>query len=367
MNTNHEMIREVFHMQSIYFVTRNMFAGGAERVIAQLANYFAAKNYYVKIITIAEANVYYDLRKEIEVISIGTKSKNELKNKIIQYTYLRRLIKKEKPQIVLAMPEDLGVYALGSLIGLKTKVFVSERNNPWVMPDVKITRIVRRMVYPFADGLIFQTEMAKSFFPKNIQQKGVVLNNPVDEERIPYQFQGERKRTIVSVGRLASQKNYTLLIEAFERFYQKHNDYTLHIYGDGEERIKLQKQIDSLGMAKAIVLEGRKSNVLEIINDAGVFVLPSDYEGMPNVLIEAMCMGMPVISTDCPSGGPKQLITSGTDGILVPVGDVAAMKEAMERMTNKEYAKGLSNNAYKLREKLTNIDVYKAWETYLFK
>lgn len=351
---------------SIFFVTRNMFAGGAERVIAQLANYFVDNCYSVKIITIADANNYYEINSEVKIISIGKKSNNELKNKILQYSKLRRMVIEEKPEVVLTLPEDIGVYVLASLIGVNIPVYVSERNNPWVMPDVKITRVLRKAVYPFASGIIFQTEMAKSFFSKRIQNKGIVINNPVDSTRIPLLFEGERKKRIVAVGRLASQKNFVLLINAFNIFNQRNEQYTLSIYGDGEKREMLQHRINKLGLQKKIFLEGRRENVLEEIKDASFFVLSSDYEGMPNVLIEAMCMGLPVISTDCPSGGPRELIKSGINGILVPVGDEEAMVEAMERMANEIFANQLGLRAYELRDRLTDKLIFKKWESYLF-
>jgi glycosyltransferase involved in cell wall biosynthesis len=97
-----------------------------------------------------------------------------------------------------------------------------------------------------------------------------------------------------------------------------------------------------------------------------MFVLSSDYEGMPNVLLEAMCMGMPSISTDCPSGGPRELIEDGVNGLLVPVGDVEALAEAMEKMADPDFAAQMAEAAYRIREELTSTDVFVSWYRYLF-
>lgn len=129
--------------------------------------------------------------------------------------------------------------------------------------------------------------------------------NPVEAERIPSQYRGERENVIVAAGRLAPQKNFSLLIKAFARFNKHHPEYTLRIYGEGELREELTNLTNSLQIAEKVELPGRSVSLLQEMNSAAMFVLTSDYEGMPNVLLEAMCMGMPVISTDCPSGGRK--------------------------------------------------------------
>ncbi len=353
-------------MKKICVVTKSMFAGGAERVIAQLVNYLAEQNIACSIVTMDQEKVLYELHKDVTLTAIGKKSNNKIADRIKRYGILRKMMKKEKPDIILSMPEDTGIYVLAAMLGTGIPVVVSERNNPWVMPDVKITRILRKWMYPFAKGIIFQTEMAKSFFPKRIQKKGIVLPNPVDASRIPEAYCGERDKRIAAVGRLSSQKNFPMLIQAFAKFSKEHSDYRLVIYGDGSQRETLEKLIVQLGLADRVELPGRNQQVLEEIRKAAMFVLSSDYEGMPNVLIEAMCMGMPVISTDCPSGGPRQLIENGVNGLLVPVGDADSMCQAMLRMTNYEDAKRMASSAYQLRENATSEDVFRRWSAYLF-
>lgn len=353
--------------KKIIIVTRSMYAGGAERVIAQLANYFNSEGIVCKIVTIDNEKILYKLNNTIEILPIGMKSKNKLFDKISRYSILRTLIRKERPDVVLSMPEDIGIYVILALLGLNIPVFVSERNNPWVMPDKKITRLLRKFMYPFATGLVFQTEMAKSFFPSKIQDKGIVLPNPIDVSRIPKQHKGERKKVIVGAGRLDKQKNFSLLIRAFGEFSKKHPDYSLHIYGDGGLRNSLEQQIEKLDLIGKVELLGRKNDLLERMNSSAMFVLSSDYEGMPNVLLEAMCMGMPVISTDCPSGGPRELINHGVNGLLIDVGDETDLLQAMERLTDETYAEQLCKQAYLLRDKLTSQDIFSEWKAYLFR
>lgn len=352
--------------KKIVVVTRNMVGDGAERVIAQLVNYFAAQGKRCSIVTLNDDEVFYKLDPSISVLPVGQKSGNKLLDKLLRYRQVRKLVLREQPDLVLSMPEEIGVYVLLALLGTRIPVYVSERNNPWVMPDVKVTRLLRTLMYPFARGIIFQTEMARSFFPASIQAKGVVLKNPVDASRIPAQFQGQREKVIVAAGRLSEQKNMPLLLKAFARFSPEYPEFKLRIFGEGELREELTALAHSLQIGEKTELPGRSTTLLEKMNSAAMFVLSSDYEGMPNVLLEAMCMGMPAISTDCPSGGPRELIEDGVNGLLVPVGDEAALHAAMERMADPEFAEKMAGAAYEIRETLTSREVFVSWYRYLF-
>lgn len=353
-------------MKSIDIITKAMTSGGAERVIAQLANYFIEQNISCRIITTDNREVMYPLDETIEVLAIGKKSNNKAIDRILRYKRIRSVVQKNRPDVVLTMPEDTGIYAILALIGTGIPVFVSERNNPWVMPNIKITRFLRKLAYLFAKGIIFQTEMAKSFFSRHIQKKGVVLQNPVDEKRIPEPYTGERKKIFAAVGRLEPQKNYPMLIKAFSEFHEAEQDYQLIIYGEGTERANLEKLIKQLNLEDSVFLPGRNKDVLNAINDSAAFILSSDYEGMPSALIEAMCMGMPVISTDCPSGGPRELIHNGENGLLVEVNNTESMKKAMHQIIDGRSEK-LGKSAYVTGKQLTDSQIFEKWEKLLFR
>jgi glycosyltransferase involved in cell wall biosynthesis len=353
-------------MKKIDIITRAMTSGGAERVIAQLANYFVTNDICCRIITTDKREVMYPLDEKVQIISVGKKSDNKVIDRVVRYSTLRKIVLSDRPDVVLTMPEDTGIYVILALLGTGIPVYVSERNNPWVMPDVKVTRFLRQIAYPFAKGVIFQTEMAKSFFSPRIQKKGVVLPNPVDASRIPEPYKGEREKKFVAVGRLEPQKNFPLLIRAFAEFNKEIHGYNLTIYGEGSERVKLEKLIEDLGMQDNIELPGRDKDVLNKINSAAAFILSSDYEGMPNALIESMCMGMPVISTDCPSGGPRELICDGKNGLLVRVNDINGMTDAMRKIVG-ENSKLFGENAYVTGKKLTDPYVFEEWENVLFR
>lgn len=353
-------------MKRIFFVTRSLSAGGAERVIVQLANSFTKENIECTIITLNNDKAFYDINNQINQYPIGKLSTNRIIDKIKKYKTIREYVKLNKPDIVLSLPEDVGIYVIPSLIGTGIPVVVSERNNPWVMPWKKVTRLFRKIFYPFAKGIIFQTEEAASFFSKKIQKKGIVLPNPLDLGRIPEPISSPKRKEIVGAGRLESQKNFPLLIKSFANFYKKYPDYSLTIYGEGTLKDELKSLAASLLPAKAYSFKGNSQDLLNEINGASMFVLSSDYEGMPNVLIEAMALGLPVISTNCPSGGPAKLIQNGINGILTRVGDEKELSAAMVRLIEDNKLRNkISKNALKIRDILDSDRVSKQWREYL--
>lgn len=347
-------------------VTRNMQAGGAERVISQLLNGWLADGHTCSLILLDRTEIFYRVSDKVHLYEIGKIANKHYLDKLKRYKAVRRILQEIKPDVVLSMPEEIGIYVIGAMLGTGIPVVVSERNDPWTMPYVKATRILRKILYPFAAGYIFQTKRAASFFSKRIQKKGTVLPNPLDLSRIPEPFCGERDKTVVGAGRFEAQKNFPMLIDAFAEFYKSHSDYKLIIYGDGRLRGQMLAYAAERLPIYAFDFPGRISDLPERTCRGGMFVLSSDFEGMPNVLIEAMSMGVPCVSTDCPSGGPAEFITDGKNGYLVPVGDSAAMAEKMCLIADgRAVFDNLNENAERIKARLNASAVCKDWLTYL--
>ena len=350
----------------IAVVTRNLRSGGAERVISQLLDKWVDWGNDCHLILLDKTEHFYKINDSVNLHEIGRLSENSAKNKLKVYAKVRQIIKEIKPDIVLSMPEEIGIYVIGAMLGTGIPVVVSERNNPRVMPYVKATRALRKILYPFAAGYIFQTQQAASFFSKRIQNKGIVLPNPLDLSRIPEPYTGERSRTVVGAGRFEKQKNFPLLIDAFAKFYENHRDYKLVIYGDGKLRESITSYAENRLPRDVFEFPGRETALPEKIKSCGMFVLSSDFEGMPNVLIEAMSMGVPVISTDCPSGGPADLIRDGENGYLVPTGDADAISEKMKQIADGESCfASLTASADKIKKELDASAVCQKWLDYL--
>ena len=173
---------------------------------------------------------------------------------------------------------------------------------------------------------------------------------------------------MVTLGRVVKQKNHELLINAFAKIAGYYPDENLLIYGKGNRDIEdtLKKKVEALGLEKRIKLMGPTTQVENVLAHAKLFVLSSDYEGMPNALMEAMAAGVPCISTDCPCGGPRTLIRNEMDGILVPTGNCEMMAEAISRLLS-EYntANNLSTSAKKRSDIFKPEIIFEQWKNYI--
>ncbi len=335
--------------------------GGAERVSVNLARWFIGQGSEVVFFnTKKPAEKEYDLPDGAARILCWSK------NKVGITSNLRKALKKERPDAVIVMGTPMCVYAIPALTGLRIPTAVSERSSPGNAKIKKTTRVFSDLLVGSADAFIFQTEDAKKYFKKKIREKGRVIPNPIVASSLPDPYRGERTKRFVALGRLVAEKNYPLLIDAFGRFHKTHPEYVLEIYGDGPEREKLQARIDADGLGDSITLFRSRSDVLEHVKDARGFVLSSDLEGMPNALIEAMAIGIPSVSTDCPCGGPADLIEDGVSGILVPTGDSDALAGAIGKIADDaEFAGTLSANSVGIRERLDINVIGKEWSDVL--
>ncbi len=353
---------------NILFTVGTLQSGGAERVVSILANMLAEKGNEVEIVlNNYQSESAYFIKNNVKISNIH--SKKILGKNFFHYCYqLRKKIKYEKYDVVISFLWANNIKTIISSLGLKTPVIVSERINPYMAPSKKLMRGIRNLIYLLADGYVLQTQQMKEYFGRKVNRIGVVIANPIDTKRLPEYFVGERKKEIVAVNRLNEQKNIPMLIEAFDSISKKHPDYILNIYGEGTERNYLEGLINSLGLSEKIFLCGSKKNVLELINDSSLFILSSNFEGMPNALIEAMCLGLPCISTDSPIGGSAMLIENKANGLLIPVGDKEALINAINYMLeNPEKANEMGKNAINTREILAVDVIVTKWENYIDK
>ena len=351
-------------MKKIVFVIRHLHSGGAERVTAALANELCKNNQYqVHVIIFSrDSESEYHLDDRVCCHSMGTPPCGRMKAIIYRCTYLRKIIDSINPYCVVSLDGIRSIMlTLVSMIGRKRHLVLSERNDPRSHPSSKALRLLRFFAYSVCAGVIFQTNEAKSFFPKFIQKKSVVICNPITSE-LPDPNTGERVPRIVNFCRLVPQKNLGLLIDAFSDIVDLFPEYSLHIYGDGEERERLENKIKQMNLQNKILLHGYSNNIYEEINDAALFVSSSNYEGISNSMLEAMALGIPCICTDCPAGGARDVIKPGVNGLLVAVGDKSGLSQMMkEVLSNKELSETISEGGLKLREELCVSEISKKW------
>lgn len=345
----------------------SLTGGGAERVACNLANYLFLHDYDVEILTMSDVADNYIPNPGVKRSSLikAEERKNRIFDAILRYRRLGKYMEQEKVDCyVVMLPITIAMMLLQKK-KTKAKILVSERNNPESYS--RFIQFVQKSLCKKADGYVFQTEEAMTWYNKNLKNtKTIVIPNAINPDFLRAPYMGERKKTIVGIGRLKAQKNFPLLIHAFQRISADFPEYDLVIYGEGEKRKDLENLVIELNLLGRVSFLGSISNIAETMEDKSLFVLSSNFEGMPNALIEAMALGLPCISTDCPCGGPRYLIKDGENGVLVPVGDVDAMANAMKKLLeNEDIRTTTGNNARAIQTRLSPEKIYGQWESFI--
>lgn len=325
-------------MHKVVLYIGSLSRGGAERVIATLANYLNKKGVSCVVVTTYQRENEYELEEGIKRIILSTPKKRRIISRffcnISQLLKLRNVVKKEHPNTVLSFMGEPNFRMLLSCLGLKTRKVISIRNDPSKEYPTVISRFFAKILFRLADHIVFQTEDARKWFPASIRNKSSIILNPVDDVFFNTKFDGV-SHDFVTTGRLTPQKNHKVLINAFAKIADKIND-NLYIYGEGELRAELEQLVSDLNMQGRVFLPGAVKNVANVIKSAKLFVLSSDYEGLPNSLMEAMALGIPCIATDCPCGGPRMLLN---DDFLISVGDEIYLAEILLKIQDGRYFK----------------------------
>ena len=305
----------------ITFLLASLGSGGAERVVSLLANKMVERGHQVEIICLKFNDVYYQTDSRVKV----TLAMQQTQNRLTEVFWLRKYLKKQNPDVVIPFTEGVYCFTILSLLGTGIPIIASERLDPAAMSTTR--KVLKRLLLPFADWLVVQTQSIKEYFPESIQKKTSIIYNPVNEESLSptLPLREGRLNRIISVGRLYPQKNQAMMIRAFAKVADQFPDWQLVIFGEGPLRESLELIVESLEMKDRVLLPGRTENVIEELRKSKIFCMSSDYEGMSNAMIEAICVGLPIISTKV--SGTEELIRDGENGFIVEIGDE-------ERFTN---------------------------------
>ena len=354
----------------ITFVTSTLTSGGAERVISLLANNFAERGYEVEMIALTSISPdYYPLDPKVKFIHADKVSKGGLLGEL---WWFRKHIKKEQPDVVIAFMEAVYEFVLLALLGTKVPVISSERKDPATLGPLR--KILRWILLPTATAHVVQTQQIKQYYNQQIQKKTHIIYNPVNErvfetsydnddenDNLGLGIKDERLNRIISVGRLYPQKNQKMMIEAFAKIAPKFPEWSLVIYGEGYLRKDLESLVERLKVKDKVLLPGRCETVIEEVAKSKVFCLSSDYEGMSNAMIEALCVGTPVISTKV--SGTDELIRDGENGLLVDIGDTEGLAKALEKLlSNRELREKIGKEGQKLATRFKTDTIVDQWE-----
>lgn len=329
------MAKEI-EKKKICIAIHGLAHAGAERVAASWANYLAKQGHSVFFAVYAHTEDTYDLDPGVRVVPFAdTREQYFQMSKIKQLRRVRRIIRQERPEILISFLPKMQITMMLTTWGMRIKRIETVRNNPWTDTDIAGKRPLWDLCFRRSDAIIVQTKEQGEYFPQKLQKKITVISNPIakafSDRQKKYDTAGIRR--FVSVARISQQKNYPMMIRAFAQATQKDPLYKLDIYGAGapEAVQELQDLICQLGMEQSITLCGWKKNIPEMLPSYDGFLMSSNYEGMPNALAEAMATGLVCLSTDCKTG-PKDMIDPGVNGYLAATGSVEAFAEGIRKM-----------------------------------
>ena len=350
----------------ILFVIHSLGYGGSPRIMAYLANRLTLDGYEVFLLTYEDMTLMQELVPEVKQIGFSYSALPIFAvRRISQITQLRKVLKDIQPNILISFLPYPNMISIIASKGTQIPVVISQRGDPFALQSW-FTKF-RDFVYNFADGYVFQTNGAKNYYNKRIQARATVIPNPIVARNIPAKWIGEREDIIVHVGRFELKtKRQDILIKAYSKIVDHYPNMNLVLFGDGADEQKIKEFISNCRLEDRIVLAGVVTNVYEAIRKAKLFVLSSDNEGIPNALIEAMCVGLPCISTDCSPGGAAELIKNMENGMLVKAGSVDELANAMEYMlSNPEKAEIMGENALKIQHDLNSKVIINQWKEYI--
>lgn len=362
-------------------IISSLSSGGAERVLTNMANYWADKKNEVSMITL-DSNVsdFYELHPDInryalDVMDASASLLNAAKNNLIRIKKLRSAIREISPEVIISFMDVTNVLTILATRRLGLRVIISERSVPSHYPIEKAWLQLRRMTYSMADVVVAQTAQVAQWVEDNMKcQKVVVIPNPVSKVEVTnshvnlMDMIGTAKQapTIVAMGRMNKEKGFDLLLKAFAMVTSLHPDWRLVIFGEGQERNNLTSLSKDMGVSDKVFMPGLVKNPAHLLKQADIFVMSSRFEGFPNALLEAMACGLPVISFDCP-GGPGEIIRDGIDGLLVKPEDVNAMANAMKRLIeNKEERQRFGSHATEVCDRFSMDKIMRMWEVLFY-
>lgn len=341
----------------ITFITDTLSSGGSERVMSVIANELSKDN-VVEIICIRLHTVFYPLENNVKVTFADDYCR---KSYLHKFFWLRHYV--DRDSIVVAFMVPVYVFVLAALLFSKVRIIVSERNDPDAASLMR--RLLRYTLLWRADRLVVQTTNIARKMPLYCQNKIDIIYNPISEKYISGSaLNCSKENLIVSIGRLSPQKNQKMMIDGFCELLRQHPEYRLEIYGEGEIHDEIEAYIKEKGAEGKILLMGRNSNLQDVLPKAKMFVLTSDYEGMSNAMIEAMFVGLPVVTTAV--SGTEELIENGKNGIIVPIRSKEAFTNAICRLaSNEDLMKEMAQEAVKIKDKVTKDAIIKKWRRLL--
>ena len=356
---------------NVLFVTNSIGYGGAEKMMSFVANYLSKKKYTIIILNLNAVPNYVNryTQKFDNNIKIITLDKANYNKHVFCIRHIISTIRKFHIDVIVAFTMFPNFYAKIASLFTGVPSIMSERGDPYITFTKSLKDRIIYWVITASKGGVFQTKEASLFYTKNLRKRSKVIPNPIEGVEIPSVLIQNRQKTVVSVGRFKNvQKRYDIMLKAFWKFSQCHSDYILKLYGSGEDENLIREWVDKLNLSDKVVFMGVIKNPMNYIYNDGIFIITSDYEGIPNALLEAMAVGLPVVTTDCSPGGARLLVQNGENGQIVPLADVDAIANALARyVEDAGFAAHCGNNARRVLQTYSPSVIGDLWVSYIKK
>lgn len=346
-------IMKIKKINKICFVVPSLHKGGLERVTSILANQAIYSKIEVSIIILTPGlKVEYELDKNIDIYEPSFNYKRNIFFKLRVLSFLFKKVKLISPDVIISFSENFN--PLSILVGrfLSTRVFISDRSSPLLKINF-INRILKKISYPFATGILAQTELAKKKLD-NLNNNVFVIPNPI--RYINDSYDKQEDKIIISVGRLVKSKNFKELIRIFKNINKL--DWQLLILGDGPQYNELLDFIHVNNLEENVFLKGNIDDVDLYFAKSSIFAFTSLSEGFPNALNEAMSFPLATIAYNC-IAGPSDLIVDNINGYLVEEGDIESYTDKLyDLMTDRELRQRFCNEGIKNRKKFSQDIIF---------
>ncbi|MGU7783029.1 glycosyltransferase family 4 protein [Burkholderia sp. PU8-34] len=352
---------------NIVLVIGALGAGGAERVAVTLVNAWAARGDSVTLVSTysGRGECFYQVSEKVRIVYladvVGTTRKG-LVSSVKRFLALRKIFRESRADVLVSFLLHVNTAAIAASRWIGIPIVACEHSNPVASTRTQKQKLLARLLYPKADVLTVLTEGVVSPLKAEIPrlENIAVMPNPLPEDVFCFQRTESvagRKR-LIAVGRLLELKQFDLLIEIFSSLESDFPQWDLYIWGEGPQRPALEQQIRDLGLTDRVILAGSTQAIWSEMCASDAFALTSEFEGLPMAMMEAMAIGLPCVSFDCPSG-PRELTRNGQDGLLVPHGDVVQFREELKRLMGDQVLRmsigGKGAASVRARYSITNV------------
>ena len=356
-------------MKKIIFLVSDLTYGGTQKTIIKLVKRFVKDGYFITILTFEKKKNYNFSNKKIEYIPLNLlKDSNNLVSSLIEnfkrIIFVRKILKKKSGNLICFLTST-NIIGLISNLFLKKKVILCERNDIQKQPVAFLWRFLRVLLYRFANKITCNSSRSSNYLKNYVPEKKIFyVRNHIDIKKNLVTFP---KKIILSVGRMHNQKGFDILINGFKKSNTYKFGWKLFLVGDGYEKKNLIKLVKKLNLNKYIKFYNF-SNPYKWYKKAGIFALTSRYEGMPNVILEASSLKLPIIiSRD--TGGATDFIINNKSGIVLKKNSYDELGKKISELTKDKYLRlKLGNQAYKNLKYYNNFEnIYKNWEKIIIK